>query len=104
MQVSGSKYIFEVCSFDILWNTQVVCVPGSSTYCHRLSRGVFKERERIRERKSCCCLDVFLLHSDVAVSFISLGAHQIVVLSCLKILEVFLNPQVSLIACSIWNY
>lgn len=84
--------------FLTLQNLQVVCNPGSSSYCHRLSLGVFKERERIRERKAWCGSDVFLLLSDVPVKFIPLGTHQIFAFPCLKVLEVYLNPKVPLSA------
>lgn len=98
--IGRSKCILEVCSVEFLWDLQVACVAGSSSCCHQLSLGAFTERERIRERKGWCCLDVFLLLSDVTVKLISLEAHQIFTLSCLRILEAYLNPQVFLSTCS----
>lgn len=60
---------------------------------------VFTERKRIRERKGLCCMDVVLL-SDVTEKFTSTENHQIFTLSCPKILETYLNPQVSISICS----
>lgn len=79
--VCGSKCILEVCRFEFLWNLQITCVAGTSSYCHKLLLGVFTGRKRIRERKGCCCMDVFLLLSDVTVKFTSVEAHQIFTLS-----------------------